>query len=134
MEDTRTQKPPVLFFSSVHFTFRIPPFENQNSHTSAHVYIHVYMHMLKKNATDTTPFPFKMLVTSFCISCWKRRFCFLLFVPDFGMTRSSDWLFFIMQYLEKRTCLAQKDFPCVEKAGKNAFQHICETELLLNSY
>lgn len=83
-----------FFFSSVHFTFRTPPFENQNTYTNTQVYIQVYVHV-KKYATFTTPFPFKMLVTSFCISlCWKRRRLFLVFLPSFGMTRNSDWQFF----------------------------------------
>lgn len=123
-EKKKTKKTLFYFFSSVHFTFRIPPFENQNAHTNAQVYIHMHV---KKYTIDTTNFPFKMLVTSFCILlCWKRRsFCFLLFVPGFAATRNSDQQFFMMQHMEKRTCLAQKGLPCVEKAGINGLQHIC---------
>lgn len=95
-----------FFFSSVHFTFRTPPFENQNTYTNTQVYIHVYVHV-KKYATFTTPFPFKMLVTPFCISlCWKRRrFCFLFFFLALVWQETQTDNFFMMQHMGKKDLL-----------------------------
>lgn len=129
------QKKPLLYFF-LQCSFHLQDsslWKSEYPHKCTSVHTHV-----KKYATDTTLFPFKMLVTSFWFSlCWKRRrFCSLLFVPGFTATRNSDQQFFMMQHnMEKRTCLVQKSFPCVEKAGINGLQHICKiARLLLNSY
>lgn len=46
MEEEKKKKS-VLFISSVHFTFRIHLFKNQNTYANAQVYIQVYMHVFK---------------------------------------------------------------------------------------